>query len=116
MKKIKIKSIKHNYRVARKLYASTYANIVEQFRIYLNSLLPDEIDEIKIDFRINENGLLSVRDTQSVVELFDSFTMFYYINDRLPYTEDHLFVPDGKTLPGIVGKKLSLKELFTKFF
>ena len=38
-----IKSMKYNYRVARRVYASTYANMAEQFRIYLNSLSPDKI-------------------------------------------------------------------------
>ena len=89
-----IKSMKHNYRVARRVHASTYANIAKQFHIYLNSLPPDEIDEIKNDFGANGNGLLSVRDTQSAIGLFNSFTMFYYINGRLPYTEFRLFVPD----------------------
>ena len=42
--------------------------------------------------------------------------MLYYINDRLPYTDGHLFVPDGETPPGIIGEKLSLKELFAKSF
>ena len=42
--------------------------------------------------------------------------MFNYINGRLPYTVGHLFVPDGETPPGIIGKKLNLKELFAKFF
>ena len=111
-----IKCMKHNYRVARRVYASTYANVAEQFQIYLNSLLPDEIDEIENDFRANENSLLSVRDTQSSVELFDSFAMFYFINGRLPYTDGHLFVPHGEIPLGIIGEKLSLKELFTKFF
>ena len=37
-----IKSMKHNYRVTRRVYASTYANIAEQFKIYLNALPPDE--------------------------------------------------------------------------
>ena len=53
---------------------------------------------------------------ESETELFDSFAMFYYINGRLPYTDGHLFVPDGETPPGIIGEKLSLKELFAKFF
>ena len=75
-----------------------------------------QIDEIENDFRANGNGLLSVRDTQYMVELFDFFAMFYYINGRFPYTDDHLFVPDGETPPGIIGEKLSLKELFVKFF
>ena len=42
--------------------------------------------------------------------------MFYYLNGRLLYTEGHLFVPDGENLPGIIEEKLSLKELFAKFF
>ena len=108
--------MKYNYRAARRVYASTYANIAEQFQIYLNSLPPDETDKITNDFWANGKGLLSVRDTQSTTELFDSFAMFYYINCRLPYTDGHLFVPDGETLPGIIGKKVNLKELFAKFF
>ena len=42
--------------------------------------------------------------------------MFYYINGRLPYTDGHLFVPDGENPSGIFRKKLNLKELFAKFF
>ena len=78
--------------------------------------MPDEIDEIENDVRANGNGLLSVRDTESTAELFDSFAMFYYINGRLPYTDGHLFVPDGEIPSGIQGEKLSLKEPFAKFF
>ena len=111
-----IKCMKHNYRVARRVYASTYANMAEQFKMYLNSLPPDEIDEIENDFMANGNGLLSVRQIESATELFDSFAMFYYINGRLPYTDGHLFVPDGETSAGVIGEKLSLKELFAKCF
>ena len=49
-KKIKVKSIKHNYKVAQRVYGSLYANIVEQFKIYVNSLMPDKIDEIEDNF------------------------------------------------------------------
>ena len=90
--------------------------MAEQFKIYLNSLPPDKIDEIENDFRANGNGLLFVRQTESVTELFDSFAMFDYINGRLLYMEGHLFVPDGENLPGIIKEKLSLKELFAKIF
>ena len=48
--KIKIKSIKHNYKVPQRVYSSIYANIVEQFKIYVNSLMPDKIDEIEDNF------------------------------------------------------------------
>ena len=77
---------------------------------------PDEIDEIKNDFQANGNGLLSVQDTENATELFSLFAMFYYLNGRLPYTDGHLLVPDGEISPGIQGEKLSLKELFAKFF
>ena len=76
----------------------------------------DKIDEIENDFRASGNGLLSVRDTESTTELFNSFAMFYYINGRLPCTDGHLFVPDGEISSGIQGEKLSLKELFARFF
>ena len=39
-----IKSMKHNYVATRRFYAPTYANMAEQFKIYLNSPPPDEID------------------------------------------------------------------------
>ena len=93
----RIKSLKHYYGIAQRVYASTYANVAQQFKIYLNSLPPDELDEIENDFRANGNKLLSVQDT-------------------FPYTDGHLFVPDGETPPGIIGKKLNLKELFFQFF
>ena len=110
-----IKSMKHNCRVARSVYASTYANMAGQFKIYLNSLPPDETDEIENYFRANGNSLLSVCETESATELFDSFAMFYYINGRLPYMDGHLFLPDGETSPGVIGEKLRLKELFANF-
>ena len=108
--------MKYNYRVARRLYASTYANKAEQFKIYLNSLPPHEIDKIENDFRANGNGLLSICQTESTTELFDSLVLFYYINGRLSYTDGHLFAPDGETPPEIIGEKLNPKELFAKCF
>ena len=90
--------------------------MTEQFEIYLNSLPPDKVDEIENDFKANGNGLLSVRQAESATEVFDSFAMFYYINGRLPCTGGHLFVHDGENPAGIIGEKLSLKELFCKIF
>ena len=65
--------------------------MAEQFKIYLISLQPDKIDEIENDFRVNGNGLLSVRQTVSTTELFYSFAIFYYINGSLPDTIRNLF-------------------------
>ena len=83
--------------------------MAEQFKIYLNSPPPEEIDEIENDFRVNGNDLLSVRQKVQPNYLI-------LLHDRLPYTDKHLFVPNGKTSPGIIGEKLSLKEVFAKFF
>ena len=98
-------SMKHNYKVARRVYGSIYTNIAEKFKIYIISLKRDEIDEIENDFRVNGNSLLSVRDTGSATELFNLFAMFYYINGRLPYTDGHLFVPNREIPLGIQGEK-----------
>ena len=76
----------------------------------------DKIDEIENDFRASGNGLLSVRDTESTTELFNSFAMFYYINGRLPCTDGHLFVPDEEISSGLQGEKLSLKSFLQDFF
>ena len=107
--------MKHNQKVARRVYGSTYANMGEELKTYLNSLPPDKINEIKNDFRANGNHLLSVRQTENATELLDSFALFYYINGKLPYTDGHLFVPDGKNPARIIVEKRSLKELFAKF-
>ena len=90
--------------------------MAEKVKIYLNCLPIDKTDEIENDFRTNGNGLASLRQTKSATELFDSFAIFYYFNGRLPYTNGHLFFPDGESPTGIMGEKLSLKELFAKFF
>ena len=71
--------MKHNYRVARRVYSSIYTNTAEQFKIYVNSILPNEINETKNGFQANGNELLSFQDTKCTTELFDSLTMFYYI-------------------------------------
>ena len=83
------------------MYASTYANIAEQFKIYSNSLPPDKIDEIENDFRANGNDLLSVRQKESATKLFYSFAMFYYISSR---TNGHPFVPGVGPLLEILEK------------
>ena len=45
-----MKVMTHNYKVAQRVYGSIYRYISEQFKIYVDSLLPDEIDEIKNGF------------------------------------------------------------------
>ena len=45
-----IKNMKHNYKVACRVYNSIYSNIAEQFKIYLEFLASDKIDETENDF------------------------------------------------------------------
>ena len=107
--------MKHSYKVARRVYSSICTNIAEQFKIYLNSLSPDEIDENENNFSTNGNDLPSVWDNESAIDLFDFFAIFYYIHGSLPYAAGLRFVPDGETPAGIQVEKLNLKKLFAKF-
>ena len=108
--------MKHNYRIARVVYQSIYKHLTEQFKVYINSFPPDEIDELERDFRANGNGLVSIRDTESATELFNSFFMFCYLKGRFLFTDANLFLPDGHAPTSIIGEKLNLKELFAKVF
>ena len=58
-----IKSMRHNYKVARRVYNSIYSDIAKKVKIYLDSLASDKINEIENDFQANGNGHFSVRDT-----------------------------------------------------
>ena len=51
--------MKHIYKVARKVYNSIYSNIVEHFKIYLDPLASDKIDEIENVFRENGESFFS---------------------------------------------------------
>ena len=50
--------MKHNYRIAQRVYQSTYENLAEQFKVYVNFLPPNKTDKLERDFRANGNGLL----------------------------------------------------------
>ena len=76
-KKKKKKKKEENYRVPWRVYAFTYTNITKQI-----SLPPYKTDGIENDRK--GNGLLSVQDTESATEWFDSLTMFYDLNGKLP--------------------------------
>ena len=55
--------MRHNYKVARRVYNSIYSDIAKKVKIYLDSLASDKINEIENDFQANGNGHFSVRDT-----------------------------------------------------
>ena len=50
-----------------------------------------------------------------MLELFNLFSLFYYLNSRLPLTSGHLFVPYGEKPEQIKGDNLKLKLLYEKF-
>ena len=74
--------MKHNYKVVQRVYSSIDTNITEQFKIYVNSWMPDEIDGIENNFWANGNGLLFVWVIKSATELFGLFAIFYYVNGK----------------------------------
>ena len=50
-----------------------------------------------------------------MLELFNLFSLFYYLNSRLPLANGHLFVPYGEKPEQIKGDNLKLKLLYEKF-
>ena len=58
-----IKDMKDNYKIIWRVYDSIYSNIVEQFKIYLDSLPESEKDQNEKDFCANGNGVLTIQDS-----------------------------------------------------
>lgn len=66
-KKAKIKKRKKKYNVTCRVQNYLNSSIAEQFKIYLDSLLESEKDEIQKDFHSNGNGFLTIRENKSTL-------------------------------------------------
>ena len=101
--------MKDNYNVISRVYNSVYSSIAEEFKIYLDSQPGSKKDKIQKDFGENGNELLTIRESESALEILDSFSMFCYLNGRLPTVSGQLFVLDSKKSVEVEGEKLNLK-------
>ena len=61
------------------------------------------------------SGLNSPRNVQSAADLLMFFDYFYFINGRLPTTNEQTFVPRAKLPSEVNGQELNIKKLYGKF-
>ena len=106
--------MKDNYNVISRVYNSIYSSIAEEFKIYLDSQLGSKKDKIEKDFDANGNELLTIRESESALEILDFFSWFCYLNGRLTTVSGQLFELDGKKSVEVEGEKLKLKQLDAK--
>ena len=90
-----------------------FIEIADTFIQYINTLPPDEIDQLDGDIRSNGWGAQSIAEIKNSVELLRIFQIFYYFNGRLPLSNGLLLVPDGETPE--VSEKISMKTLYQLF-
>ena len=81
-----IERIGNNYKVNRRVYQSPFPDIAESFFEYIHSLDPDEIQELDSDLKANAWVVQSITEIQDVHHLLTIFQMFYYLSERLPFT------------------------------
>ena len=102
-----------HYRICRDVYQALFYEIAETFIQYVNTLAPDEIEQLDADLKANGVGVKSIVEIEDCNELLKLFQLFYYFIGRLPPTNSLLPIPDGETPHG--SKKLSLKKLYEMF-
>ena len=90
-----------------------FIEIADTFIQYINTLSPDEIDQLDDDIRSSGWGAQSIVKIENSVELLGLFQMFYNFNGRLLLTNGLLLVPDGETPER--SKKIYMKTLSELF-
>ena len=80
---------------------------------YINTLAPDEIEQLDDNLRSNGRGVQSIVEIEDSIELLRIFQMFYYFNGRLSLTNGLLPVPGGETPEG--SEKISLETWYEIF-
>ena len=105
--------IEKNYRICRRVYQSLFIEIASTFIQYINTLSPDEIDQLDDDIRPNGWGAQFIVEIENSVKLLHIFQMLYYFNGKLPLTNELLPVSDGETREG--SEKISVKTLYEFF-
>ena len=105
--------IEKNYGICRRIYQSLFIEIADKFIQYINTLSPDETDQLDDNIRSNGCRVQSIVEIENSVELLCTFQMFYYFNRRLSLTNGLLPVPDGETPEG--SEQISIKTLYELF-
>ena len=92
--------IEKNYRLCRRLYYAFFYEIAETFIQYVNTLAPNEIEQLDADLKVNCWGVKSIVEIEECIELLKLFQLSYYFNGRLPLTNGLLPIPDEETPDG----------------
>ena len=70
---------------------------------------------LNLDLAANGGGIQPIEKYSDSVELLQAFDLFYYINDRLPYTTGLLPIPYGEFPAFVGGQKILMKKLYKDF-
>ena len=108
-----IETVESNYRIIIRVYQWLYSDVADIFFEYIHSLNPDEILQLDEDLKSNELGAINLLEIQNSIELLSIMQLFYYLNGRLPLTNELLIVPDGEVPDG--DEKINLKNLYETF-
>ena len=93
--------IEKNCRICLRVYQSLFVEVADTSIQYINTLTPDEVEQLDNDLKANGWGVKSIVEIENSVELLCIFQMFYYYNGRLPLTNGLLSVPDGEDPPAL---------------
>ena len=104
-----LKNVEGNYKISRRVYQALFIDFADIFIKYINSLDPNEIQELDNDLKVNEWGVKSLLEVENAYELLTIFQMFYYLNGRFALVNGLLIVPDGEVSEG--EEKTNLKQL-----
>ena len=77
--------LEKNYRIYRLVYQSLLIEIADTFIQHINTLSPDEINQLDDDIRSDGWGAQSIVEIENSVELLCKFQMFYYIKPIKPW-------------------------------
>ena len=103
-----------NCGICRRVYQLLFVEVANTFIQYINTLRPDEIEQLDYNLKAKGWGVRSVVEIENSIDLLCIFQMFYYYyNERLPLANDLFPVPNGETLSD--SEKISLKTLHKIF-
>ena len=100
-----------NYRI--RLYQYLFIEIADTFMQHINTLSPDETDQLDGNIRSNGWGAQSVAEIENSLEFLRIFQMFYYFNRGLLLANGLLPVSDGE-IPNRF-EKISMETLYELF-
>ena len=76
--------IEKNYRICRRVYQSLFVEVADTSIKYINTLTPDEVEQLDNDLKANGWGVKSIVEIENSVELCVFFKCFTITMDGFP--------------------------------